>query len=201
MEPKLRVFWQYIGAKNILSRYFSAYGGIRALLFSPYLHIAFIFTIISAHSWIETAWFDMPIGALPSMLGFTLGGLAIWMSVGDESFRLFLSKYDPERGYKTPYVRASASFVHFFVIQVIALFFAICAKSLYYVFPYKIQFVGVDIIGFITNITPFFHAIGFFLFLYAILLGLAMALQIFRMICLFNKVRNHPEYKKSQDRH
>jgi len=72
---------EYGDVLEIWGRYWSAYGGHKSLVKSPYLHVSLLLTLLSWHTWSEPGWWEHPKGALPDLLGFTLGGLAILLGL------------------------------------------------------------------------------------------------------------------------
>src|SRR5699024_306750 len=102
----------------------SAYGGIKALLLSPYFHAAVILTAVTAPTWMHPSWWELPIRVMPSVLGFSLGGYAIWLAIGDRRFRELIA--GEGRGEKTsPFMMVNAAFVHFIILQFLSILYAI----------------------------------------------------------------------------
>jgi hypothetical protein len=154
-------------------------------------------------AWIAKPWFSMPISILPNLLGFSLGGLAIWLAFGDEKFRSLLLQKDEGEDHSS-YVIASSSFVHFVIIQFLALIFAICSQVLNYVVT-EDSITGLILkkfglpINFFCSWYPYTGAFGFLIFLYALLSGVAATFQVFRLVTLFEKVSNHPAFKTKNE--
>ena len=170
---------------DIFKRYWMAYGGSNALFKSPYLYSAIFISGISFSLWTKSGWWDLPISILPNLIGFTLGGYAVWLSFGDIKFRSWLCK---SRGNTASiFMKVNASFVHFIVIQVLSLLYAIIAKSLpvfhiAYIFnrfrdPSSMAFWSYCPVGMFIKIGAF---TGFCLFIYSILCGLAATMAVFR---------------------
>lgn len=173
----------YKGVLKIFGVYWNAYGGSRALFRSPYLHLAFFLLLITFNTWTDADWWDDVISALPNLLGFTLGGFAIFIGFGDERFRQLLA--DPEtdaEGNEVPtiYVSLCASFVHFIIVQLVALVYAVIAKSWWFYFPWPC---------FIEDALPAirltFWAIGYGLFLYALTSVLAATMHVLRIANMY----------------
>lgn len=167
----------YAGVKEIFARYWLTYGGTRALFRSPYLHAAGVLLVLTWGTWSEPHWWDQVIGVLPNLLGFSLGGFAMFLGFGDEKFRALLAEPDEdEPGAPSIYVSLCASFAHFIVVQMLALVWAILVKSWWFVFdwPYGIReaLPWLNVLG---------GALGYGLFLYAITSALAAAMYVFRV--------------------
>ncbi len=192
-------FIQYRGTIKIVLRYWDAYGGWSDLIRSPYLHASIALTLIFHDAWLNKPWHLSPIAILPNLLGFSLGGLAIWLAFGDDNFRqLLLEKENNDQ--HSSYVQSSASFVHFVIIQFLALIYAIGFQSLSYDVQKEsptektLTLLGLssDFFYSLYNYTSF---VGFLFFIYSLFSGVAATLHVFRMVTIFEKVANHPAYK------
>jgi len=168
----------YRGVARIFGIYWSAYGGWRALLCSPYIHISCVLAFLSAlHPFSEKAevFYDLGVIILPGMLGFTLAGIAILMAFGDSAFleRLCGTRPDEDNDY-SPLVSHAANYVHFLVTQGATLVFSIFAKSL------------------LLN-SFFFNFIGYFGLYYSVFLCIATVLSVFRMVRHYDRFKaNNP---------
>lgn len=111
-------------------KYWEIYGGWTALIRSPYLHASILFSILACPIWLDAKkdWTDIVMAVTPSILGFSLGGYAILFAFGDEKFRLAISGPDAD-GSPSPFMNVNASFVHFLVVNVLALLLAILARA------------------------------------------------------------------------
>lgn len=163
---------QYGGVIDILRRYWSAYGRLPALLTSPFFHCALFLTAGFSNFWVGKNWWETSIAVLPSLLGFSLAGIAILMSFGGEGFQRLLARIKP--GDHSVYTQVGATFTHFIVVQTLGLLVAIAAKSLFDGDPPN------------TN-TPalLMSALGAFLLVYSIFTGLAAGFAVFRMTAWF----------------
>jgi hypothetical protein len=172
---------QFQGTRNTWGLYWELYGGLSAIFTSIYLWGALIFTILCAPLWLKNtplclydtplwiqvgeriAWFNLCNSVLPSILGFTLGGYAILLAFGGNDFmKVIAGQSEKEGGKRSPFMKINATFLHFIIIQVIALIFSIFCLA------WNIR----------TGIVAF---IGFFLFSYAITIALAAAFSILRL--------------------
>lgn len=175
----------YEGVIDIFKRYWVAYGGLRELTRSPYLHVALVLLAITFNTWVApvcgqegscAAWWDQSLSVLPNLLGFTLGGFAIFTGMGDERFRALLASPGKNTNEPTIYVEVCSTFVHFILLQVLALLCAVVAKSWWFYAPWMDG---------IRSWLPWLNAIGGFLgygfFLYAITSVMAATMQVFRI--------------------
>ncbi len=166
----------YRGICEVLGRYWTIYGGLGALLRSPYFHLSLLLTAVTADSWLHEKWWSTAISVLPNLLGFTLGGFAIFLGFGDEKFKAVIAGTDPEEseGF-SPYLSVSATFLHFVVVQVTALLWALVGSALYFELPDpRLAFVG-RVLGVLGG------AIGYWLLLYSICVGAAAGISVFRV--------------------
>jgi len=165
-----RDVWEVIG------RYWAIYGGLAALLRSPYFHLSVVLTAMTADSWLYDRWWTTTISILPNLLGFTLGGFAIFLGFGDEKFKEIIAGNDPgESRHSSPYLSVSATFLHFVVVQVAALLWAIVASALHFDPPdSRVAFVG-QLLGILGG------ALGYWLLLYSICVAVAAGFAIFRV--------------------
>ena len=176
---------QYKGALKLFKRYWVAYGGLKAVTLSPYFHLSLLITIISYGSWINPNWVDTPISVLPNIIGFSLGGYAIWLALGDEKFRYTISGKSKD-GSDSPFIKVNATFVHFIILQVISLLFALIVKSKpLYNSPLDWQHYALNIAPWLYDFSNIAHIVasfvGYLLFIYAILSALAATMAIFRI--------------------
>lgn len=180
-------FTTYRNVGEIAAFYWQLYGGWGALRSSPYLHLALLMTGGTYPFWWPhpapagqsppaaqpppaapppDQWFQLSLDILPSMLGFTLGGYAILLAVGDEGFRETISGEGTE-GEPSPFINVNATFIHFIIIQALALMYAIVCKA---------WEADSGVIA----------AIGCCLLYYSILSGLAAGLSVFRLAKWFD---------------
>ena len=179
----------YKGLKEIAARYWTAYGGARALACSPYLHLALLIVLVTSHYWTTSPWWGQPLSIIPNLLGFSLGGLAMLLSFGNAEFQRFISEKDEEsQSDPTPFIEVSASFVHFMLLQLASLLSATIFNALdfYYLWPVCFRPV-VDIA------TVVFSGLGYLLFLYSITAMVAAVFAVFRMTSWFEMFQNAPK--------
>ena len=173
----------YKGVGVIFRLYWGVYGGARALWRSPYLHAALVLLVLSFKLWTTPGWWDTVIGVLPNLLGFTLGGFAIFISAGDEKFRSSLAEPDEENPARpTVYLSLCATFVHFILVQVLALMFAVVAKSWWFYAPWLDPVrPALPVLNAVAG------AVGFGLFLYAVTSVVAATFHVLRIAQMFEQ--------------
>lgn len=165
---------------SALGRYWKAYGGINALIKSPYAWSSLILTVVLYPAWSQPGWWTDVISIMPNLLGFSLGGYALWLSIGDDSFKKAIMG-PGKNGSTSPYMQVNATFAHFIILQLTALITAIIAKTFYFkldksnpLFPITqtLEFQIACMAG---------YSIGYFLFIYALFTALAATLALFRV--------------------
>lgn len=184
--------------KNIIQRYWHAYGGLKALLSSPYFYASIIITAILFPSWTKLGWWDDVLSIMPNMLGFSLGGFALWMSIGSEKFRDFLAEQDKSCGKckacksnnkctnddPSAFTMINAMFLHFMILQVVATIMAMISKS----------YSGfIDLIGISTTDKTFVilcFASSYFIFIYALMSALELSIGLFRITTMYEHFVN-----------
>ncbi len=191
------VFDQYHGTFEIVGRYWKEYGGWSAVLFSPYFHIAAILTFLTSQYWLTQPWWDVALSVLPNIIGFAVGGYAIWMGFGDENFRQRISQRSALDG-SSPYLTVSAAFAHFVVVQLLALLIALFAKASQCPLP-LLHWIStlVASLGFEGSLRemlrPLLYCIGFLMLVYALMTAFAATFAIFRVSDWFVSIRNQQD--------
>jgi hypothetical protein len=169
---------QYRGFREIFSWYWAAYGGFATLLASPYLHLAFVFTLLAHPRWMALDWESDVIGVVPSLLGFSLGGYAILLALGNASFmKLLVEEEVPE--HQSYFMLVNISFLHFIIVQILAMILA---------------FVG-DLATSVGVGVPFAF-LAYWVFIYSFFTALAATVAIFRLARVYNRFA-----RLSSDRH
>lgn len=171
----------YPNVREIFAAYWRAYGGGRALASSPYLHVALVALVLTTRFWQCKDWWEQVLSVIPNLLGFTLGGFAVFLGFGDEKFRAILAEPDEESpSDPTLYSKLCATFVHFIVIQSLALGCAVLAKAwdFYYPWPSQVR----DALPLLRGLGG---AIGYGLFLYALTSVIAATMHVFRIAVLY----------------
>ncbi len=143
------------------------YGGWRAMLTSPYLWISVALAAGCYPMWLGSEWRAISISAIPSLLGFSIGGFAIFLAFGDERFRILISGPD-ENGKLSPFLSVAVQFAHFVTVQAIALLYAVIAT------PVAAFGCGpVDVVIAVIGVIALFYSLALALAAFASLLKLA----------------------------
>lgn len=161
------------------SRAWKTRGGWRDIFGSLYFWLAAVLLVPTSHFWLRDRWWELPISILPNVLGFSLGGYAIFLAFGDEKFKAVLARKGrtpEEESNPSLLLKVSSIFLHFIFMQLIALMASIVAKAL----DFNPAF-GATGTAVMKCLSPIGAAFGFFLFLYALMLAFASALSIFQL--------------------
>lgn len=163
----------YKGTWSLWMAYWRIYGGWKAVCTSLYFALAVIVSAGCYFLWSKPGWWDVVISSVPTMLGFTLAGLAVFLGM-DSKFSSVIAGGD--EGEASPFLQLIASFVHFVVVQVLALIAALLAKStFFYVDGLPAWYYQIVVV-----LRPIIWFLGFGVFVYAVFSMLAATFTIFR---------------------
>lgn len=146
------------------------------MLKSAYFHLALALNLFCWGLWSQPNWWDVIFSVIPNLLGFTLGGFAIFVGFGDEKFISSLAEMEDDPSAPSVYREFCATFVHFIVIQVVSLLLAVISKGMYFQADLPDWVSSVIKIG---NIA--WGALCFSVFLYALTSVLAIGFHVFRI--------------------
>jgi hypothetical protein len=182
-QPLLRFFRrfgsifgkQWVNQARAINHYWQIYGGPKAFLLSPYLHVSFVLTIVCFRYWAgKITASEIAVGVLPNLLGFTVGALAIVLAFSSAPvFETLAERGEPQSFY----MKLTASLIHFILIQVLALIAAIVARIT--------ESTSVDVLA-------------LFLLFYAVLVTFAAGMQLFLTAIIYNAKASLDE-KKDQN--
>lgn len=173
---------------NILVRYWIAYGGLSAVFKSIYFWVAITLTILLYPQWIKEGWWVDVLSIMPSVLGFSLGGFAMWVAIGDEKFKSLISG-DNDDGSPSPFMEVNATFVHFILLQLTSIVLSIIAKAYSFSVPttHWIYYVFGE---YIDDITTCYYFFSYLIFVYALMTAFAAVLALFRVSSWYDKMQN-----------
>jgi hypothetical protein len=165
-------FDQWKGQAKTFRNYWTVYGGFGALLKSPYLQASAVLTLLCVGLWSKADSAahasDIAVGVLPNLLGFTVGALAIVLAFSSaDIFKLLAEDGEPTSFFLT----LTSNLVHFILVQVVALTTAIVAK--------------------VVDIRPL-DILSLLLLIYAVLVTLSAALQLFQTARIYNAKASVP---------
>lgn len=185
-------------SENILKRYWSTYGGIKAVLKSWYFRIAIVIAIMLYPQWSSPKWWDDVLSIMPNLLGFSLGGYAMWIAIGDDSFRKLISGEDPD-GKPSPYMEVNSAFVHFIVLQMLSILLALVAKAYYFQWDSDLVIVK-SIKPYLLGVTLVSYFLSYLIFIYALLSAIAATFALLRVSSWYD-LRQTESKKKIEKTH
>jgi len=163
------------GNGGLLREVWSITRGWTGLLHGPEFRICLCAWILTTAYWVREPWWDQVISTVPTLLGFTLTGFAIFLGFGSDNFKRFLAMGRSETDNQ--YLSVGAAFVLFVVVQLVALLFAMVVKGFQFPTPEFLKpynnylAIGSGVVA----------GIGYFIFLYGLILSLRAALRIYRL--------------------
>jgi hypothetical protein len=157
-------FKQWIGLAKAVKHYWGIYGGFAAVAKSPYVHISLVLTIVCVQFWTGTdvKAYDIALGAVPNLLGFTVGALAIVLAFSSADFFTTLAEEGDPRSF---FMSLTASLTHFVLVQGLALVVAASAK---------------------ISGSKSLDYVSLFFFFYAVLVTFAAGMQLFHTAVIYN---------------
>lgn len=172
-------------SENILKTYWRGYGGLKALFSSYYFWASFFITALLYPLWSNALWWDDVLSIMPNLLGFSLGGYAMWMAIGDDNFRKLISGED-EDGHPSPYMEVNSAFVHFIVLQISSIFLSLIAKAYYFKLNEDNSFLILLGDSF-TYLVLAGYGFSYFIFIYALSSALAATFSLLRVSSWYDK--------------
>lgn len=156
-----------ISKLNVFQTYWRLYGGLPAIFGSYYFYASLILSFALWPVWSEEVddervWASSAVEIIPSLMAFSLGGMAILLAFSNER----LMKAIQERGKSDSlYMKTTATFFHFILVQTMSL------VSVFMVQAYSVGFISW---------------LGFFLLLYGLLVAIAVAGNLMKLAQIFN---------------
>ncbi|WP_368648603.1 hypothetical protein ABRZ03_02230 [Castellaniella ginsengisoli] len=169
-------------------------GGISGICRSIEFLLSCIAWILTAPAWVGYGWWDEVLAVLPTLLGFTLSGFAIFLGFGSEDFKRFLA--NSKNPDESLYMSVGSAFLLFVTCQTLAILYALIAKALYFPTPnFLLNYFELIKIGSYVG-----GGIGYFLFLFSLALSLRAALRVYRMSRWYNFYLNQNSPKNKLHR-
>lgn len=164
----------WIDQRIAFRRYWNLYGGIVALARSPYPQISLVLTVVCYPFTSEYGpkAAELAVSALPNLLGFSVGAMAIVLALSSAPLFRTLAQRGRNRSY---FMVLTNALVHFIFVQVIALTVAIVAR--------------------LTDWAVLEPVVMFFLF-YAILVVVPAGLHLYATAQIYNASASVPKAKE-----
>lgn len=180
---------------EIINKYWMEYGGFSTFIKSPYLHISIILTLLTLKFWLTNKWWEQSLSILPSILGFTLSGFAIFLGYGTDKFRKLMAFRNPVTG-KSPYLDVVVAFVHFSLFQILAIFLSIIGANLNSFEYFDIQSYNKGLA--ILALWLIIGSIGYGTFIYSLTLSFSVSLTLYRLATWYVQFETK-EYEKDRE--
>lgn len=176
-----------------LHRYFRHIGGWRSIGKSKYVWASVFLTALSAPGWTLPGWWEMTISVVPALLGLSLAAFAILQAFANGPFLLHLRKARPPRppsGPRPPNAadQTNARFVHFIILQTLALIAAVVCKMTYVEARWPISgLISYVPLSLLRAGAILCWSVGFWLFAYALLSIVATTGALYNFITSFQR--------------
>jgi hypothetical protein len=158
-----------LGTLGILNAAWRSTGGVKEKIKGFDFWLAVIVVILCYPTWSAPDWPAQVTSVLPNVLGFTLGGFAVFLGFGSDSFRTLLAQSNPS---------SNSAFMYFVVIQIVAIMYALIATAMYKVITPKFFLTQAQLFQILNFIGA---GIGYFLFVYSLATSFRAALRIYRL--------------------
>jgi len=177
--------------KQNLKLIWNFYGGSKSVKESVYFRIAFIITLITFPLWLKPGWWDIVLGVLPNLLGFSLAGMAMLLAFGNIDFQKWIKKKGDQA-----FIEMSASYSIFIIAQVLAIIVSLIFKAFY---SPVLDCIPSSVTEFLTEYARFIWGIGWLLFCYALMQLLAALEWIFSLTLIYDKYLKKTEEGSDKD--
>lgn len=168
---------------------------------SRYFWVSVLVTLISWARWGKAGWWDDVISVTPSMLGFSIAVFTLFLGFGSESFRLSRMRGEHDDDTSPPeaqesarsklneinsvYVRSAANFLHFILVQMLALVMALCMKAVSYA-PIPVCLETPFLQGVVDSLGLLLYFSSYLFFIYGCFLSVASTMGMFRLARMQN---------------
>jgi len=172
-------------------KYSDDYGGLDVLVASKYFWLSVVAAIVCSRYFGAPGWWDLVLGVVPGLVGFSIAGVAIFVSLGSDKLRASLAGAMPNKVETSPFIDFMAMFTHFIVTQLIALVVAIVSKALYQS-PIS---AASPLVSYAEPFKEPLWWLGGFFFIYAVLLCVALAVEIYRLATIIDDFQTRENAK------
>lgn len=179
-----------------LALYWGHYGGLPDFVSSPFTLVSLALTAMLSPLWWGGGWWEDVQTIVPSLLGFSLGGFAMYLAFTHERFLDLTTIKNQEKPPEapTPYVCFANTFMHFIMVQLGALALALVAESFSKLGVWPGEAMAQ--LNFVAQ--KAFWFLGFFLFILSLATALAATLGIYDIVHLLDDIhRNDRENRAS----
>ena len=182
---------QFRAFRNIIRRYFTAYGGFSAVFTSPLFIFSFVLSAVSYRKWVVDNWSDSTLSILPNLLGFSLGAYSIIFSILTHRMRMAIKSAKNGAG-NSYFDEINSAFFHFIFVQVLAILWAFIYRgSLLADLAFAIRPHCSYIWAAYRVLAAAGGFVGYTMLLYAVALVIASAVAVYRLASIADP--NPPE--------
>lgn len=177
--------------KSLWQKYWESLGGWVTLLQDKYFYIALILTALLLPLWWHPFWWDTILSVISILVGFSISGFAVILSISDARFKarlLVRSSYDR----RSPFLMANAAFTHYITSGFLALLAALICKAWYQ--PTWLPSPEADLQDFnilFTVLSKFLWTFSGFLFCYCLSSGVGAIFYIYHIAEITQTVSDH----------
>lgn len=150
-------------ARGSYKSYFAIYGGWRAVIYSVYTQIALLLGLLCSMG-VGIRFGEIGTSVLPNLLGFTIGAMAIVLSLSTSEFFTFLAEKGSSNSY---FLKLVSNFLHYIIAQALTIIVCVIEKSLCANSPLNL--------------------IASSLFFFSVMSPVAMGVQLFLLAKLYNR--------------
>lgn len=158
-----------------LKALYRSHGGPKTLVKSAYFWIAGAISILTWRRATDETWATIAQSILPTLAGFSIASFAILFAILDTRARQALRAPAAQLNNRSPLLVLASSVTHAVLVQVTTLLYSIVFASK--PFPVLEGYGGVA-----TVLTLIASAFGLLLLLYAVILVIATALTVFKIL-------------------
>jgi len=166
-------------------KYWRGYGGTSAVLTSPFFHAAVVLSFFAILDPVNGVWVERSQSITPSMLGFTLGGYAIFVSFGDDAFKRAIA--GTKNGEESPLSKFNNTFFHYIFVQSMALTSSLFSESALRIRNPLITNDPRPILEWLVGVSAFLvSSVTIVLFFYSVFLSIAAAMAIRDLVSAYD---------------
>mgnify|MGYP000037537208 CR=1 FL=1 len=145
-------------------RAYVLYGGAAAIVRSPYLHVAAGAALVLCLLPSRIRFGEVGLTVLPNLLGFTIGAMAIVLSVSSSNIFISLAEHGKPDSF---FMKLVANFMHYIIVQALTIGCCVLEKGFLEVF-WPLNYISAT------------------MFIYSILTPVAIGTQLFQMASIYN---------------
>ncbi|MEN7433742.1 hypothetical protein VA599_23640 [Chromobacterium sp. TRC.1.1.SA] len=158
---------------NSILRLVSGYGGVCAIFMTLHFWISVVMLLLTMQYWMRHEWWGQVLNTIPTLLGFSIGGFAIFISLGDHDFKKALCHEleSAAEGTPTTFKTITTQICLASLSQALAMLVAILANA-----------ILADCKPYLNQYFVFaFNMVGYWVFLYSVCFLVDVIVTIFNI--------------------